>query len=100
MLRAYNYEHALGLLLIWQACFSPRRASLFRDEFIRVGSFQDSQGLRAPVSALPTMWNHLFFLSELMHSILYASLPVLAQGRNWVLPYKFNMSLILICSDF
>jgi hypothetical protein len=54
----------------------------------------------APVSALPTMSEPSVLLSELMQSVLYASLPVLAQGRNWVLLYRFKMPLILICSDF
>ncbi|ONM29865.1 hypothetical protein ZEAMMB73_Zm00001d039744 [Zea mays] len=30
-------------------------------------------------------------LLELMQRILYASLPVLAQGRNWVLLYMFRV---------
>jgi hypothetical protein len=29
-----------------------------------------------------------------MQRILYASLPALAQGRNWVLLYRFKMSLL------
>ena len=38
----------------------------------------------ASFGSLPTM-------SELMQRILYASLPVLAQGRNWVLLYRFRV---------
>jgi hypothetical protein len=54
----------------------------------------------ASFSSLPTMSEPSVLLSELMQSILYASLPVLAQGRNWVLLYRFKMSPILICSNF
>jgi hypothetical protein len=43
----------------------------------------------APAGALPTMSEPSVLLSELMQSILYASLPVLAQGRNWILLYRF-----------
>ncbi|XP_066319573.1 oxidation resistance protein 1-like [Miscanthus floridulus] len=42
----------------------------------------------ASFSSLPTMSEPSVLLSELMQSILYASLPVLAQGRNWVLLYS------------
>ncbi|KAJ1281107.1 hypothetical protein BS78_04G282800 [Paspalum vaginatum] len=42
----------------------------------------------ASFSNLPTMSEPSVLLSELMQSILYASLPVLAQGRNWVLLYS------------
>ncbi|WVZ73622.1 hypothetical protein U9M48_021907 [Paspalum notatum var. saurae] len=42
----------------------------------------------ASSSNLPTMSEPSVLLSELMQSILYASLPVLAQGRNWVLLYS------------
>jgi len=42
----------------------------------------------ASVSSLPTMSETSVLLSEMMQSILYTSLPVLAQGRNWVLLYS------------
>ncbi|KAL6911511.1 hypothetical protein ACP4OV_000316 [Aristida adscensionis] len=42
----------------------------------------------ASFSSLPTMSEPSVLLSETMQSILYASLPVLAQGRNWVLLYR------------
>uniref|UniRef100_A0A0A9CXV2 Oxidation resistance protein 1 n=1 Tax=Arundo donax TaxID=35708 RepID=A0A0A9CXV2_ARUDO len=42
----------------------------------------------ASFSSLPTMSEPSVLLSEMMQSILYASLPVLAQGRNWVLLYS------------
>ncbi|XP_062221975.1 uncharacterized protein LOC133921205 [Phragmites australis] len=42
----------------------------------------------ASVSNLPTMSEPSVLLSEMMRSILYTSLPVLAQGRNWVLLYS------------
>jgi hypothetical protein len=42
----------------------------------------------ASSSTLPTMSEPSPLLSEIMQSILYASLPVLAQGRNWVLLYS------------
>jgi len=42
----------------------------------------------ASVSSLPTMSEPSVLLSEMMQSILYTSLPVLAQGRNWVLLYS------------
>jgi len=42
----------------------------------------------ASFGSLPTMSEPSVLLSELMQRILYASLPVLAQGRNWVLLYS------------
>ncbi|AQK56487.1 TLD-domain containing nucleolar protein [Zea mays] len=48
----------------------------------------------ASFGSLPTMSEPSVLLSELMQRILYASLPALAQGRNWVLLYRFKMSLL------
>jgi hypothetical protein len=45
----------------------------------------------ASFGSLPTMSEPSILLSELMQRILYASLPVLAQGRNWVLLYRFRV---------
>ncbi|TVU28566.1 hypothetical protein EJB05_20088 [Eragrostis curvula] len=39
-------------------------------------------------NTMPTMSEPSVLLSEMMQSILYSSLPVLAQGRNWVLLYS------------
>jgi len=50
----------------------------------------------ASVSSLPTMSETSVLLSEMMQSILYTSLPVLAQGRNWVLLYRRSM----LCPGF
>jgi hypothetical protein len=50
----------------------------------------------ASSSTLPTMSEPSPLLSEIMQSILYASLPVLAQGRNWVLLYRFKTCLFFL----
>jgi hypothetical protein len=42
---------------------------------------------------LPAMSEPSVLLSEMMRSVLYSSLPVLVQGRNWMLVYRFKTSL-------
>ena len=39
---------------------------------------------------LPAMSEPSVLLSEMMRSVLYSSLPVLVQGRNWMLVYRFK----------
>jgi len=42
---------------------------------------------------LPAMSEPSVLLSEMMRSVLYSSLPVLVQGRNWMLVYRFKTSM-------
>lgn len=48
----------------------------------------------ASFNNLPAMSEPSVLLSEMTRSVLYASLPVLAQGRNWVFLYRFKMCLL------
>jgi hypothetical protein len=43
------------------------------------------------LSNLPVMSEPSVLLSEMMRSILYSSLPILSQGRSWVLLYRFKV---------
>jgi hypothetical protein len=43
------------------------------------------------LSNLPVMSEPSVLLSEMMRSILYSSFPILAQGRSWVLLYRFKI---------
>lgn len=50
---------------------------------------------------LPAMSEPSVLLSGMMRAVLYSSLPVLVQGRNWMLVYRFknnlcNINLVLI----
>jgi hypothetical protein len=44
---------------------------------------------------LPAMSKPSVLLSQMIRAVLYSSLPVLDQGRNWMLDYRFKISLQL-----
>ena len=52
-----------------------------------------------PLDNLPVMSEPSVLLSEIMRSVLYSSLPIFAQGRSWVLLYRFRISASLTCYD-
>jgi hypothetical protein len=42
---------------------------------------------------LPAMSKPSVLLSQMMRAVLYSSLPILDQGRNWMLVYRFKISV-------
>lgn len=45
----------------------------------------------APNDKSPAMSEPSMLLSEMMRAVLYTSLPVLVQGRNWMLVYRLSL---------
>lgn len=50
-----------------------------------------------PSENLPGISEPSLLLSEKTRSVLYASLPVIVQGRKWMLLYRLESSLNLLC---